>query len=220
MAFTFGQKINTIVKLLAEPKVMAALLSQRDFGYLLDVGWFESFRSQKPVDKNGSPIPWFSYPFIDFLENRLSSEVKLLEFGSGNSTFYFGNRISKVYSIEHNQNWFEIVSELKPTNAELILTKSDSLENYLKPLDGISYKFDIIIIDGLHRNACIKKSVHNLSTGGVIILDDSERKEYKEGVDFLASNKFRRLDFWGIAPTVLFKKCTSLFYKHQNCLGV
>ena len=66
----------------------------------------------------------------------------------------------------------------------------------------------------------LKKSVNLLSSSGVIVLDDSEREEYKDGVNYLLQNKFKRLDFWGIAPTVLFKKCTSLFYLSQNCLGV
>ena len=67
MAFTFKQKVKTIIKLLGEPKNLSALLSQRDFGYLLEAGWFESFKSLKSIDKKGKPIPWFSYPFIDFL---------------------------------------------------------------------------------------------------------------------------------------------------------
>ncbi len=70
MAFTFNQKIKTLIKLLGEPKNLSALLSQREFGYLLEVGWFESFKSLKSINKKGQPIPWFSYPFIDFLTPR------------------------------------------------------------------------------------------------------------------------------------------------------
>ncbi len=33
-------------------------------------------------------------------------------------------------------------------------------------------------------------------------------------------NGFKSLEFWGIAPTVLFKKCTTVFYKSNNCLKV
>jgi hypothetical protein len=39
MAFTFSQKVKTIIKLFNEPKILSALLSQRDFGYLKEVGW-------------------------------------------------------------------------------------------------------------------------------------------------------------------------------------
>ncbi len=66
MAFTLSQKIKTVIKLFKEPKILSTVLSQRDFGYLNEIGWFESFKALKSIDRNGSPIPWFSYPFIDF----------------------------------------------------------------------------------------------------------------------------------------------------------
>lgn len=97
MAFTFNQKVKTILKLLNEPKVLSALLSQRDFGYLSEIGWFESFKSLKSLDRNGNPIPWFSYPFIDFLTPRLSKELVLFEFGSGNSTLFFAEKLKKLF---------------------------------------------------------------------------------------------------------------------------
>ena len=67
MAFTFSQKVKTIIRLLREPKNLSAIISQREFGYLLEVGRFESFKSLKSIDKNRKPISWLIYPFIDFL---------------------------------------------------------------------------------------------------------------------------------------------------------
>lgn len=131
MAFTFSQKIKTVVKLLGETKVLVALLSQRDFGYLKKIGWFESFKTIKSIDGNGNPIPWFSYPFIDFLTPRLTKDLVLFEFGSGSSTSFFAERVKQVISIEHNKEWFEFVNKTKPNNVELILTDSDSVDDYL-----------------------------------------------------------------------------------------
>ena len=79
---------------------------------------------------------------------------------------------------------------------------------------------DVIIVDGLHRIDCLKVGVEKLSDKGVIVLDDSERNEYKAGIDFVLQKEFKSLDFWGIAPTVLFKKCTTVFYKSTNCLKI
>ena len=220
MAFTFSEKIKVIGKLLREPKVLSALLSQRDFGYLLEIGWFNSFKSHKSVDKNGKPIPWFSYPFIDFLTPRLSKELTVFEFGSGNSTLFFAERVKKVISIEHNKAWYQIVNKSKPDNVDLMLTKSDSSIDYLDYLLKMKEDDDIIIVDGLHRNECMIRACEKLSERGVIILDDSERTEYKEGIEFILKNGFKSLQFWGIAPTVLFKKCTTIFYKSTNCLKV
>ncbi len=220
MAFTLNQKFKTLLKLFSEPKVLATLLSQRDFGYLNDIGWFESFKVNKSINKNGQPIPWFSYPFIDFLNLRLTKDLFLFEFGSGNSTLYFSKKVSKVISIEHNKEWYNLVNKTKPQNVEIILTKSDSLYDYLEYFDKIKSKVDIIVVDGLHRNECLKHSVEKLSEKGVIILDDSERYEYREGIDFVLQKGFKNLEFWGISPGYLYRKSTTLFYLDNNCLKV
>lgn len=220
MAFTFSQKVKTIIKLLNEPKILSALLSQRDFGYLNEIGWFESFKAQKSIDRNGNPIPWFSYPFIDFLTPRLTNDLVLFEFGSGNSTLFFAERVNTVISVEHNKEWYQIVNSTKPSNVKLVQTESDSTFDYLKYFNNLIEKVDIIIVDGLHRNECLINSVNKLSENGVIILDDSERSEYQNGIDFIINNGFKSLEFWGIAPTILFKKCTTVFYKSNNCLKV
>ncbi|HCY74985.1 MAG TPA: FkbM family methyltransferase [Ignavibacteriales bacterium] len=220
MAFTISQKIKTIAKLFNEPKVLSALLSQREFGYLNEIGWFESFNSNRSIDKNRRPIPWFSYPFIDFLTPRLAKDLVLFEFGSGSSTSFFAERVKQVISIEHNKEWFEIVNKTKPNNAKLILTDSDSIDDYLNYLNNLKEKVDVVIVDGLHRNECLTYALEKLSENGVIVLDDSERSEYKKGIESVIGRGFKKLEFWGIAPTVLFKKCTTVFYKSNNCLKV
>jgi hypothetical protein len=216
----FSEKIKTVVKLFNEPKILSALLSQRDFGYLNEIGWFESFKALKSIDRKGNPIPWFSYPFIDFLTPRLTKDLVLFEFGSGNSTLFFAKRVKHAISVEHNKEWYQIVNSTKPSNVKLVLTESDSVNDYLGYFNNLEEKVDIIIVDGLHRNECLINSINKLSENGVIILDDSERSEYQNGIDFILGNGFKSLEFWGIAPTVLFKKCTTVFYKSNNCLKV
>ena len=66
----------------------------------------------------------------------------------------------------------------------------------------------------------MRHSLEALSPIGVIILDDSERKEYSERISLLVKNNFKRIDFWGIAPGILYRKCTTIFYKNLNCLGI
>lgn len=220
MAFTLNQKIKTIFKLLSEPGILTALLSQRDFGYLKEIGWFESFKSNRSVNKERKPIPWFTYPFIDFLLPRIFNDLFVFEFGSGNSTLFFSEKTKRVISIEHNNAWYQIISKNKPENVEIVLTKTDSINDYLEYLNYIEDKVDLIVVDGLHRNECTIKACDKLSERGVIILDDSERPEYKEGIEFVLNKGFKRIDFWGIAPTILFKKCTTVFYKNNNCLEI
>jgi hypothetical protein len=212
------EKINTIFKLLFEPKTISALVSQRYTGYLLDVGWFNSFKSNNALDKENNPIPWFTYPIIDFISDRLSKDLEILEFGAGNSTLFFAQRVKTVVSIEHNERWHKKISQISPPNVKIIL--ESNLDNYSKKASDLNMKFDVIIIDGEKRNSCIINSVEILSESGVIVLDDSEREEYRSGISYLRLNNFKSIDFWGIAPGILFKKCTTIFYKRDNCLGI
>ncbi|GAB4302130.1 MAG: hypothetical protein Fur0034_16600 [Desulfuromonadia bacterium] len=80
--------------------------------------------------------------------------------------------------------------------------------------------YDMIIVDGRDRVNCIVRSIGALSDRGVMVLDDSERTDYLEGTAWLRGEGFRRLDFWGMAPGLLYKKCTSIFYRDHNCLGI
>lgn len=219
MALTLNQKIRSLTYFLTHPQAFKMILSFKESGYLYEVGWFRSLEEKKPVDKDGNPIPWFTYPAIEFINSRLSKKLKVFEFGSGNSSLYLSMRVSFVYSVEHDKNWFNTLS-IVDDNLKLKLTSPDSPEIYTKPLEELDSKFDIIIIDGLYRNECIKKSIEYLSEKGIIILDDSEREEYKDGINHLISKNFNRLDFWGLAPIVFLKKCTSIFYYDTNCLGI
>ncbi len=106
-----------------------------------------------------------------------------------------------------------------PANVELTITSSLSAKDYLKPLIE-ELRFDVIIVDGLFRNECITASLMHLSEAGVIILDDSERDEYNEGIAFLIQSGFRQLNFSGIAPGIFFRKCTTIFYKDKNCMNI
>ena len=220
MAFTFHQKIKTVLKLFSEPKILSALLSQREFGYLSEIGWFESFKEQKSIDKEAKPIPWFSYPFIDFLTPRLTKDLVIFEFGSGNSTLFFADKVKKVVSIEHNKDWYQMVRKTKPSNVELVQTETDSIKDYLQYFLNLNDKLDIVIVDGLHRNECLINACDNLLSNGVIILDDSERTEYKVGIESIIGRGFKRLELWGISPGYLYRKSTTVFYRSNNCLNI
>jgi hypothetical protein len=220
MAIKFKERLATIIKLLAEPKVLRALLSLRHEGYLLETGWFNSFNSNEPVDNKSQPIPWFTYPAIDFLSERLDKYMNVFEFGSGNSTIFFANRVQNIISVEHNKEWFEKIKLLMTHNSKISYVESNSSDLYIESLKINNRKFDIIIIDGIFRNECLVESVNHLTERGLVLLDDSERTDYREGINFILSNKFKRLDFYGIAPGILFKKCTTIFYKLGNILEI
>jgi len=220
MELTFTEKIKTIIKLITEPSIIRILLSFRAHGYLVETGWFDSFKMKMPVNKKKEPIPWVTYSFIDFIESRLLKNFSILEFGSGNSTLFYAKRVKEVVTIEGDYDWYLKIKNEIPSNVRLIYSDSTNIEEYSSTPFQLDTKYDLIIIDGANRNECVFNSVKNASKTCVIVLDDSEREEYAPGIDSLQSNGYKRLDFWGIAPGTFFRKNTTLFYRENNCLGV
>lgn len=189
-------------------------------GALFRDGWFRSYREGKPVDYDGNPLPWVTYPYIDFMTHKLDNSFHLFEFGTGNSTLWYAKRVKKVVAVEHDDAWFKSVRSQIPENVRLIYTALEYGGEYSMTAARQEELYDIIIVDGRDRVNCIIRSINALTDRGILILDDSERTEYAEGTTWLRKNGFRQLDFWGMAPGLLYKKCTSIFYRDHNCLGI
>ncbi len=186
---------------------------------LKDMGWFTSFYEKKSIDQYGKPIPWFTYPFFMFLKSRISPKIRILEYGCGSSTLWFSDKVREIVSIEHDKSWFNAVGQNTPSNAKLIL-KENNREDYAL-LEHKEYGlFELVIVDGLFRNECLVNSLNLLTDDGVVILDNSEREEYVEGVNFLIGQGFRKIDFWGMIPVVSNLSCTSIFYRPTNWMNI
>lgn len=213
-------KFSSLLKVLFQPARLKSLLSFNHKGYLDDIGWFKAFDTRSPVDKNGAPIPWVTYSFIDFIKERLNKQHAVFEFGSGNSTFFYAKYAGIVVSVEHDKDWYDKIIKSKPENSEMIFCELVRGGDYCHMPVKLGEKFDIIIVDGRDRVNCCKQAIDALSEKGVVVLDDSERESYWQGVDFLTNSGFKHLSFSGISPGLFYRKSTSVFYKDDNCLGI
>lgn len=220
MAVTLSKKINTFFRLLVKPKMINVLVSFYHSGYLLETGWIRSYLNGFPVDKAGNSLPWFTLSFISFLETRLDESITIFEYGAGNSTIYFSSRVKNLTSIESDSAWLKQLKTKLPQNCIIESVSSTDAGAYSKRIFDFDQKFDIVIVDAIFRNESMINCIPALSERGVIILDDSERDEYQSSINEMLTLGFRKIDFWGMAPGVTFNKCTSIFYKSNNCLGI
>ena len=214
------KKLKALIRLLANPRHLAALLSYKHKGYLATIGWFTAFDSHQAVDANNQPIPWVTYSFIDFIKDKLNKNLTIFEYGSGNSTLFYAKRAKRVVSVEHDKAWYNKIINEKATNAEIIFVELKPDGEYSRKAKLLNEKFDIIIVDGRDRINCCKHSVEALSENGVLILDDSERENYEGARTFLKTQGFKELSFSGISPGLFYNKATSVFYKADNCLDI
>jgi len=184
---------------------------------LVHAGWFRCYGAGVPVSRDGSALPWYTYPSIAFLEPRIPTDAVVFEYGMGNSTLWWAKRAQHVISCEGDKAWFEKISSAIPDNVEAILADVSS-EDYVGA--SLNRSFDILVIDGRRRVACSKASLPQLTDRGVIIWDNAERDRYDEGLRYLADSGFKRLDFWGFGPLNPHQWLTSVLYRPANILGI
>ncbi len=74
---------------------------------LKQYGWFKSMRENKCIDREGNPIPWITYPAIDFLSQLDYTERSVFEYGSGFSTLFWAPRAKNVIAVETDLEWYK-----------------------------------------------------------------------------------------------------------------
>ncbi len=181
-------------------------------------GWFRSYREKRSVDQDGNPLPWYTYPFIEFIKTRLQPCFRVFEYGSGNSTLWYSNQIASITAVEHEREWFEFMKPKLPGNADVIFRERG--DGYIRAVGEKDEKYQIIVVDGRDRVKSTLHAVNYLTDDGVLILDNSERYWYYSAKNYLRQNGFRRIDFTGMTPIVAQESTTSVFYRENNCLGI
>jgi hypothetical protein len=172
------------------------------------------------VTRDGAPLPWITYPALRFLEPRLSRSMEVFEFGSGNSTLWWAERVARVTSCEHDAQWFERTRARLPANASVSHYSLEPDGDYSRAAQAAQQDFDIVVIDGRDRVNCAKHSLSALKPAGVIVWDNSDRSEFREGLDLLTPLGFRSLDFEGLGPVNSYVWMTSILYRDVNCFSI
>lgn len=85
-------------------------------------------------------IPWITFPAIRWLDQHLTSEMTVFEWGSGASTLYFAKRTKTVISIECCEPWVKIVQKKlhaqNLNNVDLKFVAPDENESKEYPVDN------------------------------------------------------------------------------------
>ena len=186
--------------------------------YLSSQGWFNSIQTGMSVDNEGAPIPYYTYSSIHFLATKINCDMKVFEYGSGNSTLWWSQRVTTLVSCEHDPAWFQKCQEKMPDTVDYRL--HEEAKDYTNTILEFKDTFDVIVIDGRHRVNCAENAVLALKNEGVVVWDNSDRTEYQAGYDYLKEKDFKRFDFWGLGPLNSYQWCTSLFYRTKNCMGI
>ena len=214
--------------------------------YLPDLLWWaRNFRGAPIRLEEGQPF--IDERTRHFIDRLLDSTSVVFEYGSGSSTVYFAGRCARIYSVEHDRSWHGRVEEairnrgLK--NSKIFLVESEGrngdhslggaeefisrqsrwrgfrFESYARTIEQFPDDFfDVILVDGRVRPACIRLSKPKLKAGGFLILDDSHRARYAQGADLLRT--WERTDCFG--PSAFKRRFggASFWTKPESAQGV
>jgi hypothetical protein len=159
----------------------------------------------------GKDIPWLTPAAIIILDNILNEKMKGLEYGSGKSTLFNASRIKHLESVEHHATWYKNVTkwlqdrnitnvtyhlfepgisdseeEIEIRNRSIFDRKNENYAEYINLISSFSNDyFDFILIDGRARVECCQQAIGKLKSGGIFILDNSERTRYQVVHDLL-----------------------------------
>ncbi len=177
---------------------------------------YKEWKTIKQTNKNliDLRLPWITISakkkiivYLNKIENP-----KVFEYGVGGSSLFFIDNGASLVSIEHDNEWYLKLKKSKLNNKfdwqilnippetithnRLYASSFKGYENsdffnYVSSIDSFddSY-FDLILIDGRSRVACLKHAKGKVKIGGWIVLDNAERSRYFEE-DILVEPEFK-----------------------------
>jgi hypothetical protein len=175
-----------------------------------------SVRTRSSTDANGCPVPWYTYPAIEFLDQLDLSDRTVFEYGSGNSTRFWATRATSVVSIEDDETWCEELRPKLPKNC--VLHYEPDLRRFVDAIHQYPQGFDVIVVDGpvrgRTRQKCAAAALKHLKLGGLIILDNSDW--LPESAAVLRDADLLQVDMSGFVPITEHTQTTSFFF-HREC---
>ncbi len=188
-----------------KPSLDAARLLLFDYAHLASV------QNKTCLDSSGSPIPWYTYPAVEYLKQLDFRDRTVFEFGSGNSTLFWAGVARRVVSVEDDAAWHGRMLPRLPGNCELIL--ETDLDEYPRAIARTGEPFDVIVVDGAARGKtrlkCSRTALGQLREGGMIILDNSDW--LPESTRLLREGGLIQVDMTGFAPISSATSTTSFF---------
>ncbi len=144
---------------------------------------YELYVRRHPAD------PWLAQPAIEFLDRALPRDGSGLEWGSGRSTKWFGERLARLISVEMSADWFETVRRkiadtpgidlryvpIEHPEHEPTRPRYDPLPRYVSIANDVdSGSLDFALVDGHYRQACVLAALAKLRPGGLLAIDNTD----------------------------------------------
>ena len=179
-------------------------------------------------------VPWWTYGAIDAVEEWLADRdapVRVFEWGSGASTMWLAKRVDQIDSVEHHRGFGEMIrSELgsldgvravhrvlhivEPVESDdpAVGSRKEGMggldfTDYVAHIDAVGGEFDLVVVDGRAREACLTAGLAHLAADGIVVFDNTHRRRYREAI---VAAPVREQRHRGLTPTLPYPDETSL----------
>jgi hypothetical protein len=174
-------------------------------------------------------VPWWTYRAIDQVERWLAGregDVRVFEWGSGASTIWLARRVAAVRSVEHHRQFGEMIQDqlvawpnatldiVEPVASTTPAIRSAKeghggldFADYVGHIDRVGGVFDMIVVDGRAREACLRAALPHLGAGGIIVFDNTMRRRYRRAIEEAPVTETR---YRGLTPTLPYPDQTSI----------
>lgn len=165
--------------------------------------WVRSlFAIYDPSTLSRLDVPWWTFAASDEVARHLerTPDARVFEWGAGASTLWLARRAGTVLSVEHDPEWADSLSGMLPGNAAVrtvlpeprtdatVVTSAKpgfthlDFSDYVSAIDDTTGVFDLIVIDGRAREACLSRAIPRVAPGGLIVFDNVDRTRYRDAI--------------------------------------
>lgn len=130
----------------------------------------------------------------EFISKYIDKGDILLEWGSGNSTIYFSEKVKSLISIEHDIDYYKIIKNLIifhdiknidiyhiPANSPTPTPcRYEQFKEYIEFVKKNNFKFNRVLIDGRARKYCAKSILEIIDENCVVMIHDFNRPDYQK----------------------------------------
>jgi hypothetical protein len=134
----------------------------------------------------------------EFISKYLNKDDIFLEWGSGNSTIYFSERVKHLISIEHDIDYYRIIKnittlhEIKNIDIYHIAAHSptpnpcryEQFKDYIEFVKRNNFKFSKVLIDGRARKYCAKSILDMIDENCIVMIHDFNRPDYQKTLKY------------------------------------
>jgi len=202
--------------------------------------FLRSLRAMRSAERLATlDLPWWCFAAIQrverFLDARRGTAVAF-EYGPGASTLWLSRRCRRVSYVEHDAGWGEHLRALTASAGNIegrIVTPRPAMPSskavsrrwgwrgldfaeYVAAIGDAGGPFDLIVIDGRARPACLDEAPRHLRADGMILLDNAGRRAYGPALraSDLAIRRFR-----GLTPAAPYPTTAALLARDPDLLS-